>query len=45
MVVITVVKGGTVVLVHIASTVGEVRKAVNDINTKLMITVKIHLHK
>ena len=45
MVHITVIKGGTVVLVHIASTVGEIRKAVNDMSTKLMITLMIHLHK
>jgi hypothetical protein len=45
MVDITVIKGGTVVLVHTASTVGEVRKAVNDTSTKLIITLKIHLHK
>jgi hypothetical protein len=31
---ITVIKGGTGDLVHIASTVGEVRKVVNDMSTK-----------
>jgi hypothetical protein len=41
----TVINGGTVVLVHIASTVGEVRKAGNDWSTKLIITLVIHLHK
>ena len=45
MVDITVIKGGTAVRVRIASTVGEVRKVVNDISTKLMITLMIHLRK
>jgi len=45
MVDITVIKAGTAVLVHIASTVGEVRKVVNDMSTKLIITLMLHLHK
>jgi hypothetical protein len=45
MVDITVSKGGTVVLVDIASTVGEGGKVVNDLSTKLIITLILHLHK
>jgi hypothetical protein len=45
MVNITVIKGSTAVRVHIASTVGEVRKVVNDMSTKLIITLMLHLHK
>jgi hypothetical protein len=45
MVDITVIKGGTAVRVHIASTVGEVRKAVNDMSTKMIVTLMLHVHK
>jgi hypothetical protein len=42
---ITVIKSATDVLVHIASTVGEVRTVVNDLSTKLNTNLMLHQHK
>jgi cell fate regulator YaaT (PSP1 superfamily) len=45
MVGIMVIKGDTVVFVHTASTESEVRKVVNDLSTKLKITLVLLQHK
>ena len=45
MVDMTVINGGTVVLLQTARTEGEGRKVVNDLSTKLKITLMLHHRK